>query len=50
MALAVYRRRRFADVVRQDGESLVRAAQVLVVGGLIAAFVILMIVNNRRSR
>lgn len=47
MAVAVYRRRRLADVYCQDGERLFRTAQVLVVGGLIATFVILMIINNR---
>jgi uncharacterized membrane protein len=44
---AVYRRRALRDVFRQDGERLVRTAQVLVVVGVIAAVVALMIINNR---
>jgi hypothetical protein len=47
VGVAAYRRRRLADVYRQEGKRLVVVAEVLTVGGLILAFVVLMIINNR---
>ena len=47
VGVAAYRRRRLVDVYRQEGERLVAVAQVLIFGGLILAFVVLMIINNR---
>ena len=47
VGVAAYRRRRLVDVYRQESERLVRVAQVLTFGGLILAFVVLMIINNR---
>jgi hypothetical protein len=47
VAVGVYRRRRFVDVWRQDGGKLLGAAEVVVVGCLVAAFVAPMAINNR---
>ena len=47
VGVAAYRRRRLVDVYRQEGERLLVIAQVLTFGGLILAFVVLMIINNR---
>ena len=47
VGVAAYRRRRLVDVYRQEGERLVAVAQVLIFGGLILAFVVLTIINNR---
>ena len=47
VGVAAYRRRRLVDVYRQEGERLLVMAQVLTVGGLILAFAVLMIINNR---
>ena len=47
VGVAAYRRRRLVDVYRQEGERLLVIAQVLTVGGVILAFAVLMIINNR---
>ena len=47
VGVAAYRRRRLVDVYRKEGERLVVVARALIFGGLILAFVVLMIINNR---